>query len=166
MLFQKKNSKNKTGTPFVAKFQSELVVATDDIIKNISNKNFQLLDARTPERFYGKGPEPRKGIESGSIPGSINTPFQDLFAATKNNEGTEIFLLKNKDEVIKYFEGKNIIVNEKPKLVTMCGSGVTAAIIVLALHSCGLERVPIYDGSWTQYSQTSHTPKQFYTGKQ
>jgi thiosulfate/3-mercaptopyruvate sulfurtransferase len=102
----------------------------------------QILDARSAGRFDGTSPEPRPGISSGHVPGAINIPFDLL---------VDGHYLRPKSELRKVFEGNDVSLTEP--IVTMCGSGVTAAVLNLGLTVVGAGNVSLYDGSWTEYAQ-------------
>ncbi|KAJ3373767.1 hypothetical protein HDU91_004303, partial [Kappamyces sp. JEL0680] len=97
-----------------------------------------MLDARPAARFAGTAPEPRP-IPSGHAPGSINVPYSELLSP----DGTML----PKEELKKVFADKKIDLTGQHSLVTSCGSGVTAAIIYLALDVLGVQGVRLYDGS-------------------
>ncbi len=101
----------------------------------------QIIDARSAERFRGEAPEPREGLRSGHIPNSKNLPFGDLL----NGDGT----MKTPDEMRVIFSAARVDL-EKPAILT-CGSGVTAAILALALERMGHDRHAVYDGSWAEW---------------
>ncbi len=100
----------------------------------------QVLDARPRDRFQGSAAEPRP-IPSGHMPGAVNTPHAELI---------ENGALKSKAELAALFRGEGVDV-ERP-IVTTCGSGVSAAIIALALARLGKWDAPVYDGSWTEWA--------------
>jgi len=102
--------------------------------------DMQVLDARPAPRFNGEVPEPRKGLRSGHITGSINMPFPDLVSAG---------CLKSDKDLSKIFLEKNI--DTTVHTINSCGSGVTACMIDLALRVVGGEHSHIYDGSWSEY---------------
>jgi thiosulfate/3-mercaptopyruvate sulfurtransferase len=104
-------------------------------------KDAQILDARSAARFKGEAPEPREGLRSGHIPNSINLPFQDLL----NSDGT----MKSVDELTDIMAARDI--DMKAPVITTCGSGVTAAIISLALERLGHKNHSLYDGSWAEW---------------
>ncbi|MGB0633999.1 MAG: 3-mercaptopyruvate sulfurtransferase [Paracoccaceae bacterium] len=108
----------------------------------------EILDARGPGRFAGKDPEPRKGLRAGHIPGSKNIHYKDLL----NDDGT----MKDKHSLFNTF--KNAKVDFKKPIITTCGSGVTAAIISLALEIIGQKNHSLYDGSWTEWGQFDQLP--------
>ncbi|KAJ1661161.1 hypothetical protein IWQ61_000031 [Dispira simplex] len=112
-----------------------------------------VLDARNSERFQGLIPEPRPGIASGSIPHSVNTFWEDLVDKDKN---TGAILLKSRDKLRRYFAKKKIDTT-KP-LVTSCGSGVTAAVVYVALREIGSPQVALFDGSWLEYAIHHDSP--------
>jgi thiosulfate/3-mercaptopyruvate sulfurtransferase len=101
----------------------------------------QIVDARAPGRFRGEAPEPRAGLRAGHIPGSKNVHY----AALLNLDGT----MKDVDATRALFEAAGV--DLKKPVVTTCGSGVTAAILTLALHRMGHTRNALYDGSWVEW---------------
>lgn len=109
-------------------------------------EEFQILDARSKGRWEGSEAEPRPGLKSGHMPGSINVPFQELLDPTTKT-------LLPAEELRKVFESKNID-PEKP-MITSCGTGVTAAVIELALKESKFGKDDdrrLYDGSWTEWA--------------
>ncbi len=101
----------------------------------------EILDARSPGRFKGEEPEPREGLRSGHIPGSKNVHYRTLL----NEDGT----MKAPADLKAVFDAAGADLG-KP-VITTCGSGVTAAIIALALERIGVDRVALYDGSWAEW---------------
>lgn len=106
----------------------------------------QIVDARGAARFRGEEPEPRPGLRSGHIPGSKNLHFRALL----NDDGT----MKDTDGLRAAFEGAGVDLS-KP-VITSCGSGVTAAILSLALERLGHRDHALYDGSWSEWGQFDH----------
>jgi len=104
-------------------------------------KDALILDARSAGRFKGDEPEPRAGLRSGHIPGSKNLPFQQLL----NEDGT----MKPVAQLKEIME--DLGVEMKTPVITSCGSGVTAAIINLALERIGHKNHSLYDGSWAEW---------------
>lgn len=102
----------------------------------------QILDARSAGRFAGTAPEPRPGISSGHMPGSMNLPFGEL---------AEDGRLLRPEKLRAAFEAKGVRLDEP--VITTCGSGVTAAVLALGLEIAGAQQVRIYDGSWAEYAQ-------------
>lgn len=101
----------------------------------------EILDARSEGRFKGEVPEPRPGLRSGHIPGSRNIPFATLL----NADGT----MKDPAALRAVFDAAGVDLS-KPA-ITSCGSGVTAAIISLALERIGHRNHSLYDGSWSEW---------------
>ncbi|WP_171133558.1 MULTISPECIES: 3-mercaptopyruvate sulfurtransferase [unclassified Ruegeria] len=101
----------------------------------------EIIDARAAARFAGTTPEPREGLRSGHIPGSRNVPFTDLL----NKDAT----MKSRDACRAVFEAAGVDLS-KPA-ITSCGSGVTAAILSLALERMGKKDHSLYDGSWAEW---------------
>ncbi|MGR3556014.1 MAG: 3-mercaptopyruvate sulfurtransferase [Paracoccus sp. (in: a-proteobacteria)] len=108
----------------------------------------QIIDARAPERFRGEVDEPRPGLRAGHIPGSRNLPFARLF----NADGTM------KDEAAIRAEFETAGVDLSQPAITTCGSGVTAAILSLALERIGHRNHSLYDGSWTEWGSFPDLP--------
>ncbi len=106
-------------------------------------EGIQILDARPRGRWEGKAPEPRPGLSSGNIPGSVSVPHSELLDP---NTGA----LLSGPELEQVFESKGID-REKP-MISSCGTGVTAAVIDAALNEANFGQVEdrrLYDGSWT-----------------
>ena len=128
-------------TKYKASENKSLVIDKKQIIENIANQKFQLIDARSEKRFLGLQPEPRKELKSGHIEGSKNVPFQLLI----NEDRT----FKKSDELIKIFKMKEISIDKD--MAFTCGSGVTACILGLANSIISDKKPVIYDGSWAEY---------------
>ncbi len=112
-------------------------------MENISdNKSLPILDARSFERFSGSGKEPRPNLESGHIPNSSNLPASKLLDKNGN--------------LISKSNFKNLIhdlnLNENEKVITTCGSGVSACVLALSYYRIGNPNIPIYDGSWSEWA--------------
>lgn len=103
--------------------------------------DYTILDARAPGRFRGDEPEPRQGLRAGHIPNSRNVPYSSLL----NDDAT----MKSPDELRAIFDAAGADLS-KP-VITSCGSGVTAAVINLALERIGKTDHALYDGSWTEW---------------
>ena len=110
----------------------------------------QIVDARSAGRFAGEEPEPRAGLASGHIPGSKSLPQAELFNADNT--------YKKGDALRASFEGAGVHL-AKP-LVTTCGSGVTAAVLLFGAHLLGKDDVKLYDGSWSEWGADPALPKE------
>ncbi|HBS50043.1 MAG TPA: 3-mercaptopyruvate sulfurtransferase [Rhodobacteraceae bacterium] len=108
----------------------------------------EIIDARTPGRFRGEEPEPREGLRGGHVPGSKNVPFQSVL----NEDGT----MKSPEALRAVFEAAGVDLS-KPAITT-CGSGVTAAVLSLALERLGKTDHSLYDGSWAEWGAASTLP--------
>ncbi|WP_309088003.1 3-mercaptopyruvate sulfurtransferase [Phenylobacterium sp.] len=122
-------------------FRPELVRDLVQVQAHLQAGDAQLLDARSTTRFRGQAPEPRAGLRSGHMPGALNLPFDEVV----NPDGT----LKSEGELRPLFEDVGIDLSRA--IVTTCGSGVTAAVLALALARLGRDDVAVYDGSWTEW---------------
>ncbi len=125
------------------------VRAKEDILANLTTQTEQVVDARGAARWSGAEADPRPNIACGHIPGSANVPFTALY----NADGT----FKAKAELKAAFEAAGVDLS-KP-VVTSCGSGVTACVLLFALHLLGKEDTALYDGSWTEWGADPETPK-------
>ncbi|WP_304616627.1 3-mercaptopyruvate sulfurtransferase [Paracoccus sp. (in: a-proteobacteria)] len=121
--------------------QPDLVCDVTQVARAAKLGDPQIVDARAPERFRGEAPEPRPGLRAGHIPGSLNLPFGRLL----NEDGT----LKAPDDLREAFAQAGVDL-ARP-VITTCGSGVTAAILFLALERIGHQNHALYDGSWTEW---------------
>jgi thiosulfate/3-mercaptopyruvate sulfurtransferase len=119
-----------------------------DMLENLRSGRELVVDARAAARFAGSAPEPRPGMRSGHIPGSANLPFTELLDAEKR-------LLA--PEALRARLGAAGVDGARP-VVTSCGSGVTAAVVTLAMAEAGLPEGAIYDGSWSEWGGRADTP--------
>ena len=122
----------------------KMVKNKSEIDKNITEKNFNVIDARSRDRFEGKVAEPRKNLKSGSIKNSLCLPFSELI----NDDHTFI----SRDKILEKFKLTNFDNNKN--VVFSCGSGVTASVLALAYSLINVKYMPtIYDGSWAEYGK-------------
>jgi len=133
---------------FTARLRRRLVRDLASVRGNLKTRREQVLDARSRGRFTGTEPEPRAGLRSGHIPGSLNLPYEQLYQA----DGT----LLGPDALRRQFEAAGLDLG-KP-IVTSCGSGVTASVLALGLAVLGRADVAVYDGSWTEWGGRADTP--------
>lgn len=123
--------------------QNQLVRDVTQVAHAAKLRDHEIIDARAPARFRGDAPEPREGLRAGHIPGSKNVHYETLL----NPGGT----MKSPDELRAVFAEAGIDLS-KPAITT-CGSGVTAAIVSLALERIGKTDHSLYDGSWAEWGQ-------------
>ena len=121
----------------------------DEVLANVVSAEEQILDARGAGRFTGAEPEPRPGMQSGHIPGSLNLPFGRMLKP----DGT----FRDEAGLRAAFAEAGVDL-DKP-VVTTCGSGVTAAVLLFAMHLLGKDDVALYDGSWSEWGADPATPK-------
>lgn len=121
--------------------QNHLVRDVTQVSAASKLKNTEVIDARSPSRFAGEEPEPREGLRAGHIPGSKNVHYRSLLT----DDGT----LKDNDALRAVFEAAGVDL-AKPAITT-CGSGVTAAILSLAMERIGKSDHSLYDGSWAEW---------------
>ena len=128
--------------------QAPLVRDVSQVAAAAKIRDHTILDARGPARFKGEEPEPRKGLRSGHIPGSTNLHYARLL----NADGT----MRSVSEIKTIFQASGADL-AKP-VITTCGSGVTAAILSLALERIGHRDHSLYDGSWAEWGQFDQLP--------
>jgi len=134
---------------FTAKFDPSYVRSKTQLVANLDSRAEQLVDARAGNRFEGSVAEPRPGLRSGHIPGSRSLPYSELVDAAT---GT----MKSLDELQKAFDKSGLDL-AKP-VVTTCGSGVSAAVITLAMYRLGVRGSALYDGSWSEWGLQDGPP--------
>lgn len=124
-----------------------LIRNADQILAVSENASAQILDARPAERFRGDVPEPREGLRAGHMPAARNLPFGQLL-----RDGC----LRPADDLHAAFTAAGI--DPARPVITTCGSGVTAAILTLALTHLGHENTALYDGSWSEWGARHDLP--------
>jgi len=132
---------------FHAEMNVGAVAMLADVRMALTDDSAQVVDARSAERFSGKAPEPRPGLRSGHMPGSFNVPYDRLLENGR---------LASRERIEAAFASAGVDL-DKP-IITSCGSGVTAAILTLALESVGKEPKGLYDGSWAEWGSRPDLP--------
>jgi thiosulfate/3-mercaptopyruvate sulfurtransferase len=146
--WRREGRKLETGAPaspkpatFRPDFRAGRLRGIGDILGNLGARAELVLDARAAGRFSGQIPEPRAGMRSGHIPGSVSLPYTDLLAP----DGT----FRDQGALRARFSAASV--DGTRPVVTSCGSGVTACILTLGLRLAGLPEGAVYDGSWTEW---------------
>ena len=119
------------------------------VLANIADGREQVLDARSDPRFTGAEDDPRPGVAAGHIPGSRNLAFKALY----RDDGR----FKSPDDLRAAFAAAGVDLGRP--VITTCGSGMTAAALVFALHLIGKDDVALYDGSWAEWGHDPALPK-------
>ena len=131
-----------------ARRNAALVSDLPHVLATSKTGEAQIVDARSPDRFRGEAPEPRPGLRPGHIPGSRNVCFNDLL----NPDGT----LKPDTELRNAFVDGGVDLSRP--VITTCGSGITAAVLSLALEKLGHRSHTLYDGSWAEWGMSPDVP--------
>jgi len=132
---------------FTPHFNAAAVADLAQVRQALDSGSDQVLDARAAPRFLGRAPEPRPGLASGHMPGALNLPMTDLIADGR---------LKEPEALEAALEAIGVK-GDKP-VITSCGSGVSAAVITLALARLGRPIGRLYDGSWTEWGGRPDLP--------
>jgi thiosulfate/3-mercaptopyruvate sulfurtransferase len=134
---------------FTARLNTLLVRDKEQMLGNLTAQREQVIDARSRPRFEGSAKEPRAGLRSGHIPGSLNLPFDEL---TDRQTRT----LRPAEVLAARFAAAGL---ERGKpVVASCGSGVTACALAFGLHLLGWPDAAVYDGSWSEWGLPGDTP--------
>ena len=139
---------------FTPTLRAGLLRGVGDMLDNVAGGEALVLDARSAGRFAGSAPEPRAGMAGGHIPGARSVPYSELLAA----DGTML-----SPAALRMRLAAAGADGSRP-VVTSCGTGVTAAVVSLALVVAGLPPGALYDGSWTEWAQRADTPKELGAG--
>jgi len=123
--------------------QNQMVRDVTQVAQASKLGDHEIIDARAAPRFRGEVEEPREGLRAGHIPGARNVPYTTLL----NADGT----LKSETDLRATFDAAGVDLS-KPA-ITSCGSGITAAVLALALTQIGKHDHSLYDGSWTEWGQ-------------
>jgi thiosulfate/3-mercaptopyruvate sulfurtransferase len=137
-----------TPAEFRARLNREAVATIEHVREVLKRGGGSVVDARSAARFRGEAPEPRPGISSGHMPGSVNLPIDRLVGGDGQ--------LAAPEKIRRLFEEAGADLT-KP-VVTTCGSGVTAAVLLLALAAAGKEDVSLYDGAWAEWASLPGNP--------
>ena len=140
-----------TATPvapgqYIAKPQSHWLADAAQVQAALTQSNYQVLDARSRERFSGQAPDPRAGVRAGHMPGAACLPFGELL------QQGQYLPTEQLAEILAP------LLTPDQTLICSCGSGVTAAIIALAAYLTGHKQVAVYDGSWTEWGGANDLP--------
>lgn len=137
----------RTPRHFTARMNHGMVRDLEDVRAALASGAATVVDARPADRFRGEAPEPRPGVRSGHMPGALNVPFGAIVADGR---------LKAPADLARVFAEAGV--DPARPVITSCGSGVSAAILWLALETVGAKALGLYDGSWAEWGGRTDTP--------
>jgi thiosulfate/3-mercaptopyruvate sulfurtransferase len=132
---------------FSARLDHSFVASLDDVRNALTSGSAQVVDARPAERFRGEAAEPRPGLKCGHMPGALNLPFVEVI-----DHGA----LKSGPALAQVLAAHGVDLREP--VITTCGSGVSAAILALAVEEAGGKVAGLYDGSWAEWGGRDDCP--------
>lgn len=133
---------------FTPRLRADLMKSTQQMQQIVKAGSTQIIDARPAGRFTGESPEPRAGLASGHMPGSLSIPGNTCLTETGH--------MKSPDGLTSVFD--TVGVDLVGPIVASCGSGVTAAVTALALATLGNDLCAVYDGSWSEWASDPDNP--------
>jgi thiosulfate/3-mercaptopyruvate sulfurtransferase len=133
---------------FRASLNARYLRGLGDVLANLQTGRELLLDARSADRFHARVPEPRPGLRSGHVPASRNLPYTELLSSEQT--------LLPAAQLRARFEARGV--DAHSAVVTSCGSGLTAAVLNLALEVAGWPIGALYDGSWSEWGARADAP--------
>ncbi len=132
---------------FTPRLDQSFVASLDEVRAALESGSAQVVDARPADRFRGEAPEPRPGLKSGHMPGSLNLPFAEVVehGRLKSPDALKAIFAEHKVDLMK-------------PIITSCGSGVSSAILALAVEEAGGALEGLYDGSWAEWGGRDDCP--------
>ena len=134
--------------PFRAELNPKYIASCEDVLKVVGDGSAQIVDARSSARFNCLAPEPRPGLPMGHIPGSLNVPFTSIVQLD------DFTKFRSREHILEVFDDAGVI--KGCRVIGSCGSGVTAAVLIFALHLIGhkLDHTQIYDGKFNSWNSS------------
>ena len=131
---------------FVAQPVPDLFCDFERVLEAIDDPTMQLVDARSEGRFQGLEPEPRPGVRSGHMPGAKNLPVTRVVERGRLKSAGQLRTMLQQ------------LAAPDQKIITSCGSGITACVLTLAAWEAGYRNLTVYDGSWAEWGRPSKLP--------
>lgn len=138
--------------PFVASPNHLLKIEMKEVVENLGNPAWQILDVRSDDEFEGKNLAGNN--RGGHIKEAIHLEWKNLL--THLNQPDEVNHFLSEEAMLTKLDAAGV--SKEKTIVVHCQSGVRASFMAFCLTKLGYPKVRLYDGSMSEWANEIHTP--------